>query len=96
MEEKPKVITNEYNSIVFGSSIVKDSRELMYREETDSQNTSKKVTKNSLSFFKIKWIKIYSFQRINWYLAFCLLIAVFGSSFQYGYNIGLYNTPYAV
>lgn len=54
MEEKPKVITNEYNSIVFGSSIVKDSRELMYREETDSQNTSKKVTKNSLSFFKIK------------------------------------------
>ena len=35
-------------------------------------------------------------KNFNWYLTFCLLIAVFGSSFQYGYNIGLYNTPYAV
>lgn len=62
MEEKPKVITNEYNSIVFGSSIVKDSRELMYREETDSQNTPKKVTKNSLSFIKKNELKLIPFR----------------------------------
>lgn len=30
------------------------------------------------------------------YLIYCMIIAAFGSSFNYGFSVGLYNTPYQV